>query len=205
MIQVGFRLIERTLFDLHVRFGLMQRRRDYASYGDLEAKYEKRPSVWIEPRGDWGAGDVRLAEIPTSTEYNDNVAVFWRPADAWKAGETKRFAYALHWAAGGPVGPSVAQVTSTRAGAPPEAPKLRRFVIDFAGDHHFAASASLPDVWSTAGTISNIHLTDGADADSRRLAFDFDPAGAATAELHAALRDETSQLTETWLFRWTPE
>lgn len=186
-------------------FGLMQRGRDFAAYGDLEAKYERRPSVWIEPKGDWGDGEVRLVELPTPTEYNDNIAVYWRPAAAWKAGDAQRLAYTLHWTAGGPASANVAKITSTRTGVAPEAPDTQRFVIDFAGDHHFAAAASQADVWSSTGAVSNIHLTDGAEVGSRRLTFDFDPKGAGLAELHAALRDETSQLTETWLFRWTPE
>ncbi|MDP3737104.1 MAG: glucan biosynthesis protein [Hyphomonadaceae bacterium] len=186
-------------------FGLMQRRRDFAAYGDLEARYERRPSVWIEPAGNWGSGEVRLVELPTPTEYNDNIAVFWRPATPWKAGEAQRLAYTLRWNANGPDTANVAKISSTRAGVAPDAPTLRRFAIDFSGDHHFAAAASVADVWSSAGAISNIHLIDGADVGSRRLVFDFDPKGADLAELHAALRDETSQLTETWLFRWTPE
>ena len=38
-----------------------------------------------------------------------------------------------------------------------------------------------------------------------RLAFDFDSKNAPAIDLHAALRNATSQQTETWLFRWTPE
>lgn len=40
-------------------FGLMQRRRQYQDFLDLEAKYERRPSLWVEPIGDWGGGWVR--------------------------------------------------------------------------------------------------------------------------------------------------
>jgi len=186
-------------------FGLLQRAREFSSYGDLEAKYELRPSVWIEPGGDWGEGEITLVEIPTPTEYNDNIVAFWRPARAWAPGEAHRIAYELDWTAQGPANHSIATVAATRAGAAPGAPGLRRFVIDFASDHHFAAAASAADVWSTAGAIRNLQLSDGPDAGSRRLTFDLDPQSAAVAELHAALRDETSQLTETWLFRWTPE
>jgi glucan biosynthesis protein len=41
--------------------------------------------------------------------------------------------------------------------------------------------------------------------DRVRPAFGFDPKNATAIDLHAALRNETSQQTETWLFRWTPE
>ncbi|HET7525022.1 MAG TPA: glucan biosynthesis protein, partial [Burkholderiaceae bacterium] len=35
-------------------YGLMQRDRSFTSYQDLEARYELRPSAWIEPQGEWG-------------------------------------------------------------------------------------------------------------------------------------------------------
>ncbi|MEC7259228.1 MAG: glucan biosynthesis protein, partial [Pseudomonadota bacterium] len=39
-------------------FGLMQRARDLADFGDFEAKYHRRPGTWIEPKGDCGPGSV---------------------------------------------------------------------------------------------------------------------------------------------------
>ena len=46
-------------------FGLCQRARSFHSFEDLEARYEKRPTLWIEPKGTWGPGYVELIEIPT--------------------------------------------------------------------------------------------------------------------------------------------
>jgi len=43
-------------------FGLMQRDRNFMSYHDLEARYERRPSAWIEPKNDWGPGRVELRQ-----------------------------------------------------------------------------------------------------------------------------------------------
>jgi glucans biosynthesis protein len=37
-------------------FGLMQRDRNFFSYEDPEARYDRRPSVWVTPIGDWGRG-----------------------------------------------------------------------------------------------------------------------------------------------------
>ncbi len=37
-------------------FGLCQRARSFHSFEDLEARYEKRPTLWIEPKGTWGPG-----------------------------------------------------------------------------------------------------------------------------------------------------
>jgi hypothetical protein len=49
-------------------FGLIQRDRDFADYQDDSAFYNKRPGIWVEPKGDWGAGAVQLVEIPTDDE-----------------------------------------------------------------------------------------------------------------------------------------
>jgi hypothetical protein len=48
-------------------FGLLQRRRAFADFQDLEAQYERRPSLWVEPIGHWGSGTVQLIEIPSSS------------------------------------------------------------------------------------------------------------------------------------------
>lgn len=57
-------------------FGLMQRNRDFEAYQDAAAHYERRPSALVEPLGDWGKGAVRLVEIPTQLEVNDNIVAF---------------------------------------------------------------------------------------------------------------------------------
>jgi glucan biosynthesis protein len=55
-----------TFQDLNPRgFGLMQRERNFFAYQDIESSFEKRPSLWMEPIGDWGEGGVMLFEIPT--------------------------------------------------------------------------------------------------------------------------------------------
>ena len=44
-----------TFTDLNPRgFGLMQRQKNFFAYEDLESNFEKRPSLWAEPIGDWG-------------------------------------------------------------------------------------------------------------------------------------------------------
>ncbi|WP_163571168.1 glucan biosynthesis protein, partial [Klebsiella pneumoniae] len=51
-------------------FGLMQRERAYADFEDDVQRWEERPSLWLEPRGDWGEGAVTLLEIPSDSEFN---------------------------------------------------------------------------------------------------------------------------------------
>ncbi|MFA7946138.1 glucan biosynthesis protein G [Pseudomonas brenneri] len=78
-------------------FGLLQRGRNFSQYEDLDDNYDKRPSAWIEPEGDWGKGSVDLVEIPTADETNDNIVAFWSPAELPKPGEPLDVAYRLHW------------------------------------------------------------------------------------------------------------
>lgn len=78
-------------------FGLYQRDRDFDHYQDASAHYERRPSVRVTPLGDWGKGMVRLVEIPSKLEVNDNIVAFWVPEAPAKAGDALEFAYRLEW------------------------------------------------------------------------------------------------------------
>ncbi len=189
-------------------FGLQQRERAADAFADPEAVYERRSDVWIEPQGDWGEGSVRLLEIPTSSEYADNIAAFWRPAEPWRAGAAQRFAYRLHWTSNPePAGPGRivgTQVEKLRDTSLPGGAPMHRFTITFAGDLELTKPPLRPDVWSAGGAISNTSLTLEPNGDAR-LTFDLDPGAEQQIELHAALVNDPRQLTETWLFRWTPE
>ena len=47
-------------------FGLIQRERRFDGLrGPERGLFHRRPSVWVEPIGDWGKGHVVLVEIPT--------------------------------------------------------------------------------------------------------------------------------------------
>ncbi len=95
-------------------FGLMQRERAFSDYQDLESRYEKRPSLWVEPIGDWGQGAVELVEIPSDREVNDNMVVFWRPHDPLRAKGEYLLSYRLHWDWAAPGQVVRAQVMQTR-------------------------------------------------------------------------------------------
>ncbi len=89
--------VETSAFsDLNPRaFGLIQRARTFEHFSDAEAHYERRPSAWVEPEGDWGEGAVVLAELPSADEFTDNIVAFWRPAAPLTAGSELRYAYRL--------------------------------------------------------------------------------------------------------------
>ena len=119
-------------------YGLLQRDRNFDHYQDDGVFYDKRPSLWVEPRGDWGPGAVMLYEIPTIREYEDNVVAFWTPARPARAGSSFAFDYRLRWIAGEPEPVPLARVvdrwtgTAGRPGTDP-LPNARRLVADFEG------------------------------------------------------------------------
>ncbi len=125
-------------------FGLMQRDRGFASYEDDEARYELRPSAWVEPVGSWGPGRVELVQLPTADETNDNIVAYWVPEKPPAPGEPLDLAYRLHWQGPQMQRPPGAWVTQTRAGRGyAELPDdERQFLVDFAGP---ALAATPPD------------------------------------------------------------
>lgn len=97
-------------------FGLMQRDRNFSHYEDLEAHYQQRPSVWIEPRGKWGSGRVELVQIPVPDETNDNIVAFWVSDAPLQPGEARDFEYRMLWQKNKETLPPTAWVVQTRRG-----------------------------------------------------------------------------------------
>ena len=116
-------------------FGLMQRDRAPASYEDPEAFYERRPSLWVEPVGAWGAGRVELVQIPTPDETNDNIVAYWVPDQVPAVRQPFNIGYRLHWQMAGQTPPGKGWVVQTRRGRgyvkQPDGDL--NFVVDFDG------------------------------------------------------------------------
>ena len=189
-------------------FGLMQRKRVFADFQDPEAGYDRRPSAWVAPVGDWGRGEVHLVEIPTADEYHDNIVAFWRPAAPLAAGREHRFRYRLHWCRDHGWHPSLARVVATRTGRAADATR-RLFVVDLAGGRLAALAAdAAPRVQAAAssGRIDNAvayRLPDGDGRDGTwRMSFEWTPGDADAVEFRAVLEDAAGALGETWLARW---
>ena len=184
-------------------FGMLQRNRNFAAYGDDDTHWEKRPSLWIEPIGDWGEGEVVLLEIPSESEANDNIIAQWRPKAGLAAGASTSFAYRQFWCWSPPARPDLAVTTSSRVG---RAGKLKRFAVEFAADA-FAdpqrAAQIKPTIEATPGQISNIRTYAYPDHKSVRVLFDLDTGSESYSELRVALRADDKAASETWLYRWT--
>jgi glucans biosynthesis protein len=117
-------------------FGLMQRDRNFSSYEDSEARYELRPSAWIEPVGSWGPGRVELVELSTPDESNDNIVAYWVPEQLPPIAQPLDMTYRLHWQGTQQMQrPPGAWVSQTRVGRGfAELPEdEQQFVVDFTG------------------------------------------------------------------------
>ncbi|QRF65915.1 glucan biosynthesis protein D [Ponticoccus alexandrii] len=199
-----------------VSFGLVQRERDFEQYLDAQAHYERRPSVMVEPLGDWGRGTVRLLEIPSDLEVNDNIVAYWIPEAEMTAGTELEVAYRLRWGMTPPGDGSSqhARILRTRVGkggvSGVDTPTDRRkFVIDFAGgvlrelpgDADVQANVSI-----TKGEIAETVLSRLDDAQGTwRLVVEARAAPGSTTELKASLDGYGGVLSETWLYQWMLE
>ena len=192
-------------------FGLHQSRRDFERFEDPGAHYERRPSLRVEPLEEWGRGQVRLVEIPTDLEANDNIVAFWTPEGGVDAGDERVFSYRLHW---GDLphrpGEPLAWVDATRAGGGgvsgiPVAPGTRKFVVDFRGG---LLAALPPDAEVTAvTTVSGGEIVtstlDRLETNGLwRLAIDVEAPQGGVVELGAHLAGYDRKLSETWLYQW---
>jgi glucans biosynthesis protein len=116
-------------------FGLMQRDRDFSRYEDLEARYDRRPSAWVEPKGKWGTGRVELIQIPSPDETNDNIVAYWVPDAAPAAKKPFDFEYRILWQKDSETRPPLAWVSQTRRGRgyARNPDQSIGFVVDFEG------------------------------------------------------------------------
>ncbi len=184
-------------------FGLMQRAREPGDYNDLVAHYERRPSLWVEPLGDWGAGAVMLVEIPTDKEINDNIVAFWRPAAPLLAGQEYLFDYRLHWCGTAPFEGVVAPVSASRTGAR-VFEEGRIFSIDYAPHPSLGTDPMQIEVRVTAshGEVGFPLLQINPATDGLRLDFTLVLPDATTTELRAELWRGGRSVAEVWLNRW---
>ncbi|MDB5649246.1 MAG: opgG [Hyphomicrobiales bacterium] len=191
-------------------FGFLQRERDFDRFQDDNQHWELRPSLWIEPIGDWGPGDVALVEIPSESEVNDNMVAYWRPKQGLAAGSETYFAYRQFWCWTPPDRPSLAFVAGSRSGRPPGAQsgaRRRRFLVDFSGDIFADPQRSAevtPNLNASPGAISSVRTFLNRERKSLRVLFDMDAGNETLSELRLVLEAQGKPVSETWLYRWTP-
>lgn len=196
-------------------FGLLQRDRDFDHYMDMEARYEKRPSMWIIPEGNWGKGRAELVEIPSDSETNDNIVAYWVPEKAMKAGTSATFKYRLRSFDDHLPENSGAKVIRTRIGwganpgqADPPPLSKRKFVIDFRGGELDNLSPDAPlvaEIQKSAGEISELTIRQLPDGRTWRASFKLDPDGNKVADMRLFLKLRDQRLSEVWSYVWYPD
>ena len=195
-------------------FGLLQRDRNFDHYQDDGVFYERRPSVWVEPKGGWGEGSVQLVELPTDDETSDNIVAFWHPQAPLEPGKELLFSYRLYWGATTPVDAPLAQVVATRTGLGGIVGQKRtyfswRFVVDFAGRTLSALDKGAQPVPIISASRGRVELVSARPLESirgYRAMFDLVPAEADSlpVNLRLYLALDGHALSETWLYQWTP-
>ncbi|MEO7116079.1 MAG: glucan biosynthesis protein G [Caldimonas sp.] len=189
-------------------FGLMQRDRSPASYEDPEARYERRPSAWVEPVGHWGAGRVELVQIPTPDETNDNIVASWIPQVAPQPGKAFDFAYRIHWQGTGTPPAGKGWVVQTRRGRGFVAKRVDgeiNYVVDFDGPtlRSLAPTSDVePVIWVDANAeVQERNLFKNPVSGAWRMTVRFKRKDASKpVELRAYLKRQKTILTETWSY-----
>lgn len=187
-------------------FGLLQRDRRFGDYEDETHHDETTPSLWVEPLGAWGNGGLELVEIPSSAEDNANIVVAFRPAATLDSGAMLRFAYRQFWCWQPPEKAPLAGVAKTIGGLGNKT-NWRAFVVEFRDDAFGQADAG-------AGLVAKIAVNPGRLEDQSlavdratktvRVQFEINPDGANMCELRLVLVKAGHNISETWLYRWTP-
>jgi glucans biosynthesis protein len=192
-------------------FGLQQRDRSFASYEDLEARYELRPSAWIKPTKPFGPGRVELVQIPSQYESNDNIVAYWIPREPMLAGKSTDFEYLVLWQKNTLARPPSSWVAQTRRGSG----FVRRsdtldFHVDFEGpavkkltekSKVDAVFSSDPNGEIVEQALLRNPVTEGVRVSLRVKRID----PSKPIELRGFLRDETETHSETWSYIIPPE
>jgi periplasmic glucans biosynthesis protein len=194
-------------------FGLLQRDRSFDHYLD-GVHYERRPSLWVEPLGDWGEGSVQLVELPTDDETVDNIVAMWVPGQPAKAGSNLKLHYRLTWSAGEPHETALARCVATRLGRGGEPGQNRprgvcKFVVEFLGGRLGTlpyGTKPQPILTASSGSFSDIFTEAVPDsvAGHWRAQFDFTAAGTDVVDMRLFLKNADQTLSETWLYQYHP-
>ncbi|MEZ5571289.1 MAG: glucan biosynthesis protein [Halioglobus sp.] len=187
-------------------FGLLQRERNFGRYLDLEAKYQRRPSAWIEPVGSWGSGTVELVEIPSEGETDDNIVAFWVPSEPVTAGSRRSFEYKLSFEDDPGLDSLSGRAVFTGIGPGRDREAGQRlFSIDFAGGElpMLPDSTQLTaDISTSSGTLGPAVVERNPFVNGYRVFFEFSPGDEEMAELRCNLRAGDAAVSETWTYQW---
>jgi periplasmic glucans biosynthesis protein len=191
-------------------FGLLQRERSFWDYQDLNNLEQLEPSVWVQPHGNWGDGNLHLVELSENYEGLDNIVAFWDPKNKPAPMQPFRFGYTLYWEKGeADVERSENRVVSTRVGLVPGSANIRQFVIDFEGPKLDALGTNAPEAvvnCSTNAAIVDNLVQPNPYLKTWRVTLKMQPKPGNTnpVDMRCTLQTGTNILSETWTYQWSP-
>jgi len=196
----------------HIRgFGLLQRERSFAAYQDMFNLFQMEPSVWVEPHGDWGDGDLHLVELSANYEGLDNIVAFWDPKNKPAPMQQYRFGYTLYWEMGAAeVKLSENRVVATRIGLDSGNSNTRLIMIDFTGPKLDAIPPNNPPTaiasCSTNAAIVENQVLRNTFLKTWRVVLKMQPKPGNTdpVDIRCTLQNGTNILSETWTYQWSP-
>ena len=182
-------------------FGLIQRHNRFHDYQDLDANYQDRPSSWIKPLNDWGAGHIELVEIPSNSKENDNIVAYWQPKDGLKKDTPFTYSYQL----------TLPNDTPTLAGKPHIVRSAKEnstlennqeLLIDYSDLPIKDISKVTVETSASQGKIIRTRVVENPHIRGVRAYVTFDPLEADVAELRVQLKENDQSIASTWLYRW---
>jgi glucans biosynthesis protein len=182
-------------------FGLEQRDRAWDHYQDIVERYDIRPTGWVEPLSDWGPGTLRLLEISTNLESDDNMGAMWVPEKI----ENNQYAmkYRVYFGNTLPFTPPLGRVIGTRHAS--WEPARSRFVVDFANLPKEADNAELTlDATVNNGRLAEQKLLKNPYTGGYRVEIDVVREQSNDIEMRVTLRSGGRPVTETWSYLWQP-
>ena len=188
--------------DSPVGFGLLQRDRSYDHYLDHEFQYQKRPSVWVTPRGYWGKGHVELVQIPSDADVNDNVVAYFVPDQQPKPGEPLVLSYRLDWTKDEVIPAELAHTVNTFVRQDGD---QEHFLVMFQGGElqKLAPDAALNIVlraMPSGEPLTGAKVVHDGNANAWKLEFAVPSKSEGIKEIRAFLARGSQVLTETWSY-----
>ena len=191
-------------------FGLLQRDGRFSNYEDLGARYDKRPSAWVEAQGEWEQGNVVFVQLPTADETNDNIVAFWSPKAPVTPKTPLNLAYDVSFGKADISQNPMGTVVNTFIGdgnriGGGNVPHAYRVIVDFVGGRLSKLSSHAPvSSQVTAlddGEILEHFVEYHEQMKGWRLSILARPSPRHQLHLRAFLSNEKTTLTETWTYR----
>ncbi len=178
-------------------FGLMQRDSNYNHYLDDEAKYDRRPSVWVTPSQSFKSGHIELLELPGVHEGIDNIAAYWVP-EKLSLSEPLELEYRVSYFRGNH--PQQNWLATAQKLDVSRFDETVRLSVEFEGPAIEQLSQETPldaELTTIRGEVVNQQLV-SVRGGSRTVIVDVRPTEDKPFEIRMALKDANRTVSETW-------